>query len=122
MVWALLPGEVSLAETREKEGVFTQIVSKMKGVVFKHNYFHNASNFHSKGDTICENCVIALAGSTGRSTAKHIHLEIYTEDCGRAFVKELKENVKHYYKKDWGRVYFDPVSFYKYIKEKKYVK
>lgn len=44
-------------------------------------YGHNSENLVAVGDAVQKGEVIALVGSTGRSTAPHVHLEVY--DNGR---------------------------------------
>jgi len=40
-------------------------------------YAHNSENLVSTGDAVQKGEVIALVGSTGRSTAPHVHLEVF---------------------------------------------
>ena len=39
-------------------------------------YAHNSKNLVNDGDTVTENTVIALSGSTGRTTGPHLHFEV----------------------------------------------
>jgi len=39
-------------------------------------YAHNSKNLVNAGDTVTENTVIALSGSTGRTTGPHLHFEV----------------------------------------------
>lgn len=39
-------------------------------------YAHNSKNLVKTGDTVMENTVIALSGSTGRTTGAHLHFEV----------------------------------------------
>lgn len=47
------------------------------GFGFVTRYAHNQSNLVKAGDVIKKGQVIALVGSTGRSTGNHVHFEVY---------------------------------------------
>lgn len=47
------------------------------GFGFVTRYAHNQSNLVKAGDVIKKGQVVALVGSTGRSTGNHVHFEVY---------------------------------------------
>lgn len=67
------PGIVRDAGTDEVYGHFVLIDH---GDGFQSMYGHASQLFVSQGDTVERNEVIALSGSTGRSTAPHLHFEL----------------------------------------------
>jgi len=119
-VWALFNGQVSLAEEKPQEGKFVQLISYIDKIEFKHNYFHNDHLFVKPQQLVEENEVIAVAGNTGASKGKHIHLEIYARnDINNAKLTQFKQFIPNYVHKEWNRVYFDPILFYDYVKNNK---
>ena len=116
-VYSMFNGVVGWSGFQKRAGVFCQIHFKHKNVLFKNNYFHNDSLKVKDGDIVKENDIIAVAGNTGKSTAKHIHLEVYVDIKDITRVKDIMKNVKHYIHDEWKRIYFDPFGLYNYLKD-----
>lgn len=56
---------------------YGNMVEVNHGFGFVTRYAHNQSNLVKAGDVIKKGQVIALVGSTGRSTGNHVHFEVY---------------------------------------------
>ncbi|MRR55308.1 MAG: M23 family metallopeptidase [Deltaproteobacteria bacterium] len=69
-------GVVSYSGTR---GGYGNIVIVEHGGGMTTLYAHNSSNLTSCGDRVNENTIIALTGSTGRSTGPHLHFEAWLD-------------------------------------------
>ncbi len=67
-------GVVAEASSHEEYGLFVR-VRHQNG--FESMYGHASRLLVSTGDTVASGQVIALSGSTGRSTAPHLHYEIF---------------------------------------------
>jgi murein DD-endopeptidase MepM/ murein hydrolase activator NlpD len=63
-------------------GGYGGIVEINHGGGFKTRYAHNKQNLVKAGDVVKKGQVIALMGSSGRSTGPHVHFEVYKH--GRA--------------------------------------
>jgi murein DD-endopeptidase MepM/ murein hydrolase activator NlpD len=102
------------------EGYFVQIKARIRGVNFYCNHFHNSKKFAHEGESVTMNDLVAVMGSTGRSTGPHIHLEICTYAKTAGIVKRLKKRIPFIETPD--RIFFDPLRLYEYfeIKHEKY--
>lgn len=72
-VLAIAAGVVTFSGNRANYGHLIEI-DHGNGVVTR--YAHNKENLVSVGDAVKKGEVIGLVGSTGRSTAPHVHLEV----------------------------------------------
>lgn len=70
---AVADGIVTVSEFRSSYGNMVEIAHR-HGLATR--YAHNAKNLVAEGDTVARGDVIALMGSTGRSTGTHVHFEI----------------------------------------------
>jgi murein DD-endopeptidase MepM/ murein hydrolase activator NlpD len=77
-VLAIAAGVVIFSGKRDNFGNLVEI-DHGNGIITR--YAHNKENLVSLGDTVRKGEPIALVGSTGRSTAPHVHLEVL--DNGR---------------------------------------
>jgi murein DD-endopeptidase MepM/ murein hydrolase activator NlpD len=68
-----------VVESGERSGYGdTVMINHSSG--FKTRYAHNMKNLVKVGDVVKKGQVIALMGSTGRSTGPHVHFEVYKYD------------------------------------------
>ncbi len=65
-----------------KRSGYGQMVEVNHGGGFSTRYAHNSENLVKVGDIVQKGQVIALMGSSGRSTGPHVHFEVYKH--GRA--------------------------------------
>ena len=65
-----------IVESGERSG-YGGIVEINHGGGFKTRYAHNKKNLVKVGDVVKKGQVIALMGSSGRSTGPHVHFEVY---------------------------------------------
>jgi murein DD-endopeptidase MepM/ murein hydrolase activator NlpD len=65
-----------VVESGERSG-YGGFVEVNHGGGFKTRYAHNKQNLVKVGDVVKKGQVIALMGSTGRSTGPHVHFEVY---------------------------------------------
>lgn len=65
-----------VVESGERNG-YGGIVEINHGAGFKTRYAHNKQNLVKVGDIVKKGQVIALMGSSGRSTGPHVHFEVY---------------------------------------------
>lgn len=65
-----------VVESGEKVG-YGGFVEINHGGGFKTRYAHNKQNLVKIGDVVKKGQIIALMGSTGRSTGPHVHFEVY---------------------------------------------
>ncbi|MES2825820.1 MAG: M23 family metallopeptidase [Pseudomonadota bacterium] len=71
---AVAAGVVTLSGDAQGYG---NIVEISHGGSFETRYAHNKSNLVKIGDVVKKGQIIALVGSTGRSTGPHVHFEVY---------------------------------------------
>lgn len=71
---AVAPGVVTSSLLTSDYGNFIEI---NHGDNFETRYAHSKANLVKVGDVVKKGQVIALVGSTGRSTAPHVHFEVY---------------------------------------------
>jgi murein DD-endopeptidase MepM/ murein hydrolase activator NlpD len=65
-----------IVESGERNG-YGGIIKINHGSGFQTRYAHNKQNLVKAGDVVKKGQVIALMGSTGRSTGPHVHFEVY---------------------------------------------
>lgn len=70
---AVADGIVTVSEFRSSYGNLVEITHR-SGLATR--YAHNAKNLVAVGETVSRGDVIALMGSTGRSTGTHVHFEV----------------------------------------------
>lgn len=73
-VVAVAAGVVTMSEDRDGYGYMVEI---NHGNGFTTRYAHNKENRVELGDVVKKGQVVALLGSTGRSTGPHVHFEVY---------------------------------------------
>lgn len=73
-ITAVAPGVVVSSMLTSDYGNLLEI---NHGGSFETRYAHNKINLVKAGDVVKKGQVIALVGSTGRSTAPHVHFEVY---------------------------------------------
>jgi murein DD-endopeptidase MepM/ murein hydrolase activator NlpD len=65
-----------IVESGERNG-YGGMIKINHGSGFQTRYAHNKQNLVKTGDVVKKGQVIALMGSTGRSTGPHVHFEVY---------------------------------------------
>jgi murein DD-endopeptidase MepM/ murein hydrolase activator NlpD len=65
-----------VVESGESNG-YGGMIKVNHGSGFQTRYAHNKKNFVKVGDVVKKGQIIALMGSTGRSTGPHVHFEVY---------------------------------------------
>ncbi len=78
-IYSVAAGVVTRAD---KNAGYGNLVEINHGAGFTTRYAHNKENLVKVGDVVKKGQVIALVGSTGRSTGPHVHFEVYKN--GRA--------------------------------------
>lgn len=71
---AVAPGVVTSASLTHDYG---NLIEVNHGEQFETRYAHNKVNLVNVGDVVKKGQIIALVGTTGRSTAPHVHFEVY---------------------------------------------
>jgi len=71
---AVASGVVTISGSKHGYGALVEI---NHGNGFKTRYAHNKSNLVKVGDVVKKGQVVALMGSTGRSTGPHVHFEVF---------------------------------------------
>jgi len=74
VITAVAPGVVTSSQLTSDYGNMIQI---NHGGSFETRYAHNKINLVKTGDVVKKGQIVALVGSTGRSTAPHVHFEVY---------------------------------------------
>jgi murein DD-endopeptidase MepM/ murein hydrolase activator NlpD len=74
VITAVAPGVVTSSSLTSDYGNLLEI---NHGGSFETRYAHNKINLVKVGDVVKKGQIIALVGSTGRSTAPHVHFEVY---------------------------------------------
>jgi len=73
-VVAVAAGVVTWSGDRSGYGNMVEI---NHGSGFSTRYAHNSEHLVSMGDVVKKGQVVALMGSSGRSTGPHVHFEVY---------------------------------------------
>ena len=114
-----MTGKVTAAEFGQYgEGNFVQIKFFVNGIVFYSNEFRNKKNYAKYEEKVLHSDIIAEMGSTGDSTGAHIHYEIFSWDISNKEVQALAMQIPSH--QAWKRIFFEPLSFIRYIEEKKF--
>ncbi|MGE5344183.1 MAG: peptidoglycan DD-metalloendopeptidase family protein [Candidatus Omnitrophota bacterium] len=96
-VKSVMEGEVTFSGWQEGYGNLVE-VTHPDGHISR--YGHNATLLVAKGDKVGAGAVIALSGSTGRSTGPHLHFEIRKENVAEDPIKFLAQNKINVFEKN----------------------